>query len=92
MRVCITKKSLVFWKNFRSIERLCDPGQNVPFVLQICFIGYINSQKKLLFKIMVCRVPDTIQLNDARHGLRTPNEAFFIKIPNFWGWADNLGR
>ena len=28
-----------------------------------------------------------------KHGLRTPNEAFFfIEIPNFWAWADNLGR
>ena len=28
------------------------------------------------------------------HGLRTPNskKPFFIKIPNFWDWADNLGR
>jgi hypothetical protein len=21
-----------------------------------------------------------------------PNEPFFIEIPNFWTWADNLGR
>ena len=26
------------------------------------------------------------------HGLRTPNEAFFIKIQNFWAWADKLGH
>jgi hypothetical protein len=26
------------------------------------------------------------------HGLRTPNEAFFIETPNFWAWAGNLGR
>ena len=26
------------------------------------------------------------------HGLPTPIEAFFIEIPNFWAWADNLGR
>ena len=25
------------------------------------------------------------------HGLRTPNEAFFIEIQNFWVWADKLG-
>jgi hypothetical protein len=25
------------------------------------------------------------------HRLRTPNEAFFIKIQNFWTWADKLG-
>ena len=27
--------------------------------------------------------------NVCSHGLRTPNEAFFIKILNFWAWADN---
>ena len=26
------------------------------------------------------------------HGLRTPRESFFSKIPNFWAWADKLGR
>ena len=26
------------------------------------------------------------------HRLRTPNEAFFIKIPNFWAWTDKLGK
>ena len=26
------------------------------------------------------------------HGLRTPNEAFFIEIQNFWAWTDKLGR
>ena len=26
-----------------------------------------------------------------KHGLRTPNEAFFfIEIPNFWAWADKF--
>ena len=25
-----------------------------------------------------------------QHELRTPNEAFFIKIPNFWAWADKF--
>ena len=23
---------------------------------------------------------------------QTANEAFFIEIPNFWAWTDNLGR
>ena len=27
-----------------------------------------------------------------KHGLLTPNEVFFIEIPNFWAWADNLDR
>ena len=31
-------------------------------------------------------------LDTSRHGLRTPDEAFVIKIPNFWAWADKLGR
>ena len=26
------------------------------------------------------------------HRLRTSNEAFFIKIPIFWAWVDNLSR
>ena len=26
------------------------------------------------------------------HGLQTPNAAFFIEIPNFWAWADKVGR
>ena len=25
-----------------------------------------------------------------RHGLRTPNDAFFFKIPNFCAWADKF--
>ena len=25
-----------------------------------------------------------------KHGLRTPNEAFFIEIQNFWAWADKF--
>ena len=28
----------------------------------------------------------------AVHGLRTPRESFFLKIPNFWAWTDKLGR
>ena len=27
-----------------------------------------------------------------KHGLRTPRESFFSKIPNFWAWADKFGR
>ena len=26
----------------------------------------------------------------SKHGLRTPNEAFFIEIPNCWAWADKF--
>ena len=28
---------------------------------------------------------------EPKHGLRTPREFFFSKIPNFWAWADKLG-
>ena len=27
-----------------------------------------------------------------KHGLRTPRESFFLKIPNFWAWADKLSE
>ena len=31
--------------------------------------------------------------NAQNHGLRTSNNSpFFIKVPNFWGWADNFGK
>jgi hypothetical protein len=33
-----------------------------------------------------------ISKNGQKHRLRTPNEAFFIEISNFWAWADNLGK
>ena len=26
----------------------------------------------------------------SQHGLQTPRESFFSKIPNFWAWAHNL--
>ena len=29
-------------------------------------------------------------LEQTGHGLRTANEAFLIKIPNFWAWINNL--
>ena len=32
-----------------------------------------------------------INLDRSHHGLRTPRENFFSKIPNFWAWADILG-
>ena len=31
-------------------------------------------------------------MNDACHGFRMPNEAFFIEIPNFWAWTDKLAN
>ena len=34
---------------------------------------------------------ETAKLHEAfAHGLRMPNEAFFIEIQNFWAWADKL--
>ena len=33
-----------------------------------------------------------IRLIVGKDGLRTPNEAFFFKIPNFWAGADKLGK
>ena len=34
----------------------------------------------------------SIEMYSFDHGLRMPNEAFFIEIQNFWAWADKLGR
>ena len=33
-----------------------------------------------------------LKKNTMYHELRRPNEVFFIEIPNFWAWADNLDR
>ena len=39
------------------------------------------------------QVADVGAFFDPIHGLWTPNEAlFFIEIPIFWAWADNLDR
>ena len=29
-------------------------------------------------------------VDGSAHGLRTPNQAFFIEIQNFWAWADKF--
>ena len=34
--------------------------------------------------------PDRTLVRDTDYGC--PMEPFFIEIPNFWTWADNLGR
>ena len=34
---------------------------------------------------------ESIGIQFLDHGLRMPNEAFFVEIQNFWAWADKLG-
>ena len=54
---------------------------------------YIHYYISVLMYLLSTYVLSTYLIIDTYwHGLRTPNEAFFIKIPNFWAWADNLGR
>jgi hypothetical protein len=33
-----------------------------------------------------------IEKKDLLYDFERPMKPFFIKIPNFWAWSDNLGR
>ena len=35
-------------------------------------------------------LPSTVMVSDTDY--ERPMKPFFIKIPNFWAWADKLGR
>ena len=65
-------------------EKLEGDGKQVEFLKE----WGAKSQNKLF---TFAHIPH-IGLDGILHGLRTPNEAFFIEIPNFWAWADKLGR
>ena len=55
------------------------------------FGAFKQTRKKESFMFLE-KLKHAYQCHELDHGLRTPNEAFFIEIQNFWAWADKLGR
>ena len=49
-------------------------------------------QKIGLFFRLLCQLDRRSCMYGEIHELRTPNEAFFIKIPNFWGLGRQFGH
>ena len=59
--------------------------------LRVAFATY-NPAKKIMAELLShAKIFFDKKSKVLNHGLQTPTKPFYIKIPNFWAWADNLG-
>ena len=82
-------------------SKLCPSIQNYPLRLRVAMGGMLKD------KVVICGGSTSGDSRDATNKCKSimtnkkwlqtgttgrPMNPFFIKIPNFWAWADKLGR